>query len=145
MSTKLELAVDNEELEFIRKRQFSLMPQFMKDFSKELTSRSIPSELDLTKHDYIHAWMAVFDKAFANDALNSPYLMDDYLRFNVLELMHAFKWTLSHFAELDLGGNMKWVGASQDALKIIKAKKWNADTQAQLIHKYIAETRWYDY
>lgn len=137
--------MDNEELEFIRKRQFSLMPQYMKDFSKEFASRSIPSELDLTKHDYIHAWMAVFDKEFANDALNNPYLTDDYLRFNVLELMHAFKWTLSHFAELDLGGNMKWVSASQDALKIIKAKKWNADTQAQLIHKYIAETRWYDY
>lgn len=145
MPTELELAVDNEELEFIRKRQFSLMPQSMKDFSKEFTSRSIPSELDLTKHEYIHAWFAVFDKVFANDVRNDPNFTDKYMRFNVLELMHAFKWTLSHFAELDLGGNMKWYAASQDALKIIKAKKWNADTQAQLIHKYIAETRWYDY
>jgi len=93
-----------KEFEFVRKRQQCLMPDHMKKFALELSKKELPSQYNLTKTEYIQAWYIMFDDGDFEDELATKQLS----RFNVLELKIAFEWTLKHFAELDLGGNLKW-------------------------------------
>ncbi len=127
----------NQELEFIRKRHKNLMPEYMTACAIKLSNTAKPDETRLSKSDFLTAWIRIFDSESDQH--------DDLLQFNIMQLKTACTWTLQHFAELDLGGNYKWLVVIRAALNLTQEGKWNRESQNELISSYITDTRWYDY
>tara|TARA_R110001606_G_C15404703_1_gene654215 strand:+ start:7815 stop:8225 length:411 start_codon:yes stop_codon:yes gene_type:complete len=134
-----------KDIKFIRVRQKHLMPEFMKAYEIELASIERPDKLSLTKTEYIQAWVSIFDSTIVRDIDNLQYYMAKFSRSNILQLECAFEWVLTHFAELDLGGNMKWLTVLLDVLKYNEKNDWTTEQESELIFNNISDTRWYDY
>jgi|GEM_PF-4743177 len=83
----------------------------------------------------------MFDDGDFEDELATKQLS----RFNVLELKIAFEWTLKHFAELDLGGNLKWYKVATTILKNLTKSSWNDKKENELVKNFLFDTRWYDF
>ena len=133
------------DFEFIRMRQKNLMPSYMKEFHEELTNRSRPSIEYMPKHDYIYSWFSIFDEHFANDTFNSERSIRQFSRYNILQLKEAFEWVINHFAELDIGGNMKWYLVTLKILEHIANSTWGTQIEKEIIKAFISDTRWFDY
>jgi hypothetical protein len=53
-------------------------------------------------------------------AFDQPNIVEGFYPFTIPQLKEAFEWTVAHFAELDLGKNLAWMGFTSDTLKLIK-------------------------
>lgn len=131
------MKMTSQDLNIIRKRNKALMPSYMQEYSSELSNIKTPSITTLAKADYLAAWINIFDPDTSD--------LNDLLQFDISELEAAFTWTLKHFAELDLGGNYKWLHSVQVILKLIRNKEWVEKEKNKLICEFIIDTRWYDY
>ena len=124
-------------IEELRERQRALMPQHMKEFEEELQKRKTVNLKKLSKTELIEEWIKCFDKSLINDDLSA------FHKQKTVDLNEAFSWTYNHFAELDLGGNMKWWAVVQHVLKAIKNNEWSRQVEQYIIAAYLEETRWY--
>jgi hypothetical protein len=120
------------------------MPDYMHKFGKSLQMKDLPSAIHLPKRVYVKKWIELFEADFANDVLNSQPVVDEFSQFSVVHLRTAFEWTLAHYAELDFGGNMRWLGSIKYILKQLKNKKWTSEAESALLADSITETRWYE-
>ena len=136
---------DLTEFELIRMRQKILMPSYMKEFHEELTNLPRPSFEYMPKNDYIYSWFSIFDERFSNDTLNSEESIKRFSRYNILQLKEAFEWVINHFAELDLGGNMKWYGVTVNILEHMANSTWGTQIEKEIIKAFISDTRLFDY
>jgi hypothetical protein len=134
-----------KDIKFIRERQQHLMPEIMRELAIELSTIERPDKLSLSKSEYIKAWVAIFDTDFLCNITNYEYYSAKLSRANILQLERAFEWTLTHFAELDLGCNMKWLGVTLSILKFTKKEELTTEQENQLIFVNITDTLWYDY
>lgn len=127
------------EFDYIRSRQRALMPETMKKFEIELKSKSRPDSMSLPKYEFVYSWVKMIDPDYCDHIDNS------LLKYNIRLLETAFEWTLSNFAELDLGWNRRWYSVLIDVLKSIKKEEWDKHHQDIVLNKYLTDARWYDY
>jgi hypothetical protein len=69
--------------------------------------------------------------------------MKKLARYTIPEITAATKWVHVHFAELDLGGNMRWLSALHTVLSQLSNGSWNTETERLVFNEYLQHTRWY--
>jgi hypothetical protein len=134
--------LSTEGFNFYRERLRHLMPGYMKEFEKELGIRLRPNQRGFRKAEFIKHWLTFFDECFSKE--NVDHYVETIERFNVLHLIKSFEWVADKFAELDLGGNMKWCRACLDVLELLKSGRWDNEGERLVLSKYLVDTRWYE-
>lgn len=126
----------------LRKSSREAMPLFMLNFEVEIMLRETPSP-EKGKEQFIKDWICFFDDD-SFDEINIKPLVAEYRRHSIKTIEVAFKWTQSHFAELDLGKNIGWQ-VSRKIAQHISSKNWGEKHENKLIFWYMANTRWFDH
>ena len=118
-----------KEICFIQERQKNFMPQYMKDLEKDFNNVAKPSKNNLSKKYFIQSWLKIFDSSLTNP---NNELINKFETYTILQLEQAFEFTINNFAELDLGGNMKWYSFSIETLTLISSSNWNKVTKCKI-------------
>lgn len=117
------------------------MPSYMFELEQEFKKSIRPSNLTLNKKEFVKEWVTKFDETL----YSSNNMREEFFEYNVLQLEEAFEFTIKHFAELDLGGNMKWCSFTKTSLSLIDSGDWNEESKSELIFFYLKDTRWFDF
>jgi len=115
------------------------MPEFMKEYREERKNMETPIMINHSKGDFILEWIKLFDDHYASDKENYQPFHDKLKTSDLGDLRKAFKWTHKNFAELDLGGNMKWYGVLMDILFLKKH-----EDKESIYREFVQDTRWYN-
>lgn len=131
--------ISDKDFAYVRQVQRENMPSFMKNFELEIKKRIKPCVHKMTKTEYIHAWCMFF-----NDNDDMDDIVKNFSKYTYYHLEKAFTWTCDHFAELDLGGNYKWLTTTEYILNYLRKSIWNLQTETKLIKSLLIDTRWFD-
>lgn len=130
-----------ERFEELRAKMRAAMPDFMLTFEKEYRAKPCP-DFSLKKNEYIQAWIRLFGPHLTPGSDGKTQGEERFAKYSKESIRAGFEWARDNFAELDLGGNMKWFAPAIWVAASVNGKTWDEDRERTFILRRIYGTRW---